>query len=220
MAGFDWKKAREAEKAGLSRISALEKFKNNMAEIGFSTSGFDYYAGDLDTLRHMRNSFSKMAINFPDETKDVTIALRVDKDPGVYGWVDPGDPKTICFNRKAVMRWANLEAEYQELVQGNFFPKGTTADSIFFHEFGHSVWLQRGGGSLRKQVEKVLLDMGYGHVNVQKREMAIIQCLSKYATRQTNPALQEVVAESFSEWYNGDNPREFCSRFLKEVGIT
>lgn len=55
-------------------------------------------------------------------------------------------------------------------------------------------------------------------MNVNQRENALIKELSEYSKTVTNPSYQEVVAESFSEWYNSKKPRRFCEDFLKEVG--
>lgn len=47
------------------------------------------------------------------------------------------------------------------------------------------------------------------------RESALRKELSKYATYETNPLYQEVIAECFSEWYTSDEPRQFCELFYE-----
>ena len=70
----------------------------------------------------------------------------------------------------------------------------------------------------KKKIDKVLKDMGYGYVNVQQRENALTKELSQYSTVDTIPICQEVIAESFSEWYTSNKPREFCTTFMKGAG--
>ena len=55
-------------------------------------------------------------------------------------------------------------------------------------------------------------------MSVSLRESALRKELSKYATYETNPLYQEVIAECFSEWYNSNEPRKFCELFLRKVG--
>ncbi len=58
----------------------------------------------------------------------------------------------------------------------------------------------------------------YGNMTVNLREMALKKELSIYSTDDL-VNYEEVVAESFAEWYNSNTPRRFCGEFLKEVGI-
>ena len=55
-------------------------------------------------------------------------------------------------------------------------------------------------------------------MSVSLRESALRKELSKYATYETNPQYQEVIAECFSEWYTSDEPRQFCELFLRKAG--
>ena len=58
----------------------------------------------------------------------------------------------------------------------------------------------------------------YLALTVQQRKNTLRKELSQYSTAYTNPTYQEVVAESFSEWYTSDNPRRFCTAFMREAG--
>ena len=72
--------------------------------------------------------------------------------------------------------------------------------------------------NLRKPIDKVLREFGYGNMTVYSRKEAIKKELSIYATGDLG-FYEEVVAESFSEWYNSNTPRRFCESFLKEMGL-
>ena len=218
VAGFGSKEAARSSAAAKKQIALIESFSSSMADAGISVKGFDYYVGDAETLNQMKTAFSRMATAFPDEAKGLTVQLTWTKERDTLGWYDI-KAKIICYNRDLFKNWAETQKAYAERVKSGHFPAGTDARGCFYHEFGHAVWFNRGGGSLRKHVDNTLLKMGYGHVNVSQRKELLRKLLSIYATESTSPAYQEVIAEAFSEWYNGSEPRPFCKAFLEEVGI-
>ena len=215
--GFGAAEATDARTAANRQIKIINKFTEEMASNGITVKGFDNYIGDADTLYHMGNAYSRMAKLYPEGAKDLTIAYSYTKDSDTYGWFDP-KTKTIHFSKTKFKKWDELEKIYAEDVKGGFHPQGTTASACFYHEFGHAVDHSRGIKSSKKSVDKILFDYGYGRVNAGQRESALIKELSSYSTTQTKPSFQEVVAESFAEWYNSNNARRFCEDFLKEVG--
>lgn len=218
VAGFGRGEAARASASAQKQIALIDSFTSSMADAGISVKGFDYYVGDAETLNQMQTAFSRVVKDFPEETKGLTVQLTWTKERDTLGWFD-NKTKTICYNRDLFKNWAETQAEYAERVKTGHFPAGTDAAACFYHEFGHAVWFSRGGGSLRKHVDNTLLKMGYGYVNVSQRKDLLKKLLSIYASESTSPAYQEVIAESFSEWYNGSEPRQFCKEFLKEVGI-
>lgn len=58
-----------------------------------------------------------------------------------------------------------------------------------------------------------------GHYTKKKADEMLCRRLSEYATEETRPKYQEVIAECFSEWYNSKNPRKFCEDYLRKVGV-
>ena len=215
--GFGAAEATDARTAAGRQIKLINKFTEEMASNGIAVKGFETYIGDADTLYHMSHAYSRMAKLYPEEAKGLTIAYSYTKDDDVYGWFDY-QTKTIHFSKTKFKNWTELEKMYAEDVESKFHPQGTTASACFYHEFGHAVDHSRGIKSSKKSVDKILFDYGYGRVNANQRENALIKELSLYSTSNTRPSYQEVVAESFAEWYNSDSPRRFCEDFLKEVG--
>ncbi|MBQ8929926.1 MAG: hypothetical protein IJ052_05975 [Oscillospiraceae bacterium] len=218
IAGFTWKDQKAASEQEKTRLDMIASFRAKMSAAGYKTEGFDTYYGDQETLDHMVGAFERMSNLYPDEAKDVWIRWAYDKDVTKYGWYDPADG-SIGFNQNAMGNWEDIRSQYADLVKKLESPKGTDADAIFYHEFGHRVWYARGGGSLKKSIDKVLFDMGFGRVGTNYRDELLGQELCTYAAERTRPSYQEAVAEAFAEWYNSTNPRRFCETFLKEVGI-
>ncbi len=217
VAGFGVKQA-AGQQTAKKQIALIDGFQQRMEKLGYQTKGFSYYIGDAETLNQMETAFARMAKEFPEEAKGLTIRLSQSENDDDYGWYMP-DTRTIHYNRSMFKDWTKLQADYAELVKTGHFPVGTDARACFYHEFGHALWDARNGGSLRKPVNKTLLKLGYGYVNTTQLEIALKKELSIYATESTTPAYQEVVAESFAEWYNSNSPRRFCAEFLKEVKI-
>ena len=218
VAGFGRGEAARATAAAKKQIALIDSFTTSMADAGISVKGFDNYVGDAETLNQMQTAFSRMASIFHEEAKGLAVQLAWTKEQDTLGWFD-NNTKTICYNRNLFKSWAETQKVYAELVKVGHFPAGTDARGCFYHEFGHAVWFSRGGGSLRKAVDNTLKQLGHGYVNVNQRKDLLRTLLSEYAMEITAPAYQEVIAESFSEWYNSSNPRPFCKVFLKEVGI-
>ncbi len=217
IAGFGAAEATAARTAASRQIKIIDKFTAEMASNGIIVKGFDNYIGDAETLYNMGSAYSKMAKLYPEEAKGLTIAYSYTKDNDTYGWFDP-HTKTIHFSKTKFKNWDILETDYAEMVKKGHFPEGTTASGCFYHEFGHAVEYSRGVQSNKKYVDKILFDYGYGRLNAGQRNTALRKELSSYSAILTNPSYQEVVAESFSEWYNSKKPRRFCEDFLKEVG--
>ena len=105
------------------------------------------------------------------------------------------------------------------LVDSGYFPASTTPYACRYHELGHAVVESFGIRSYKKDIDRVLQKFGYGYMNANQRKSALSKELSLYSTKTTVPSFQDVVAESFSEWYNSGAPRRFCEEFLKEVGF-
>lgn len=217
VAGFGVKQA-AGQQTAKKQIALIDGFQKRMEDLGYQTKGFSYYIGDAETLNQMETAFARMAKEFPGEAKGITIRLSKSENDDDFGWYMP-DTRTIHYNRSMFKDWPKLQADYAELVKTGHFPTGTDARACFYHEFGHAVWYTHGGGSLSKPVEKTLLKLGYGYGNTYQRKLALKKELSRYSTESTNPAYQEVIAESFAEWYTSSSPRRFCTEFLKEVKI-
>ncbi|WP_050697607.1 phage minor capsid protein [Anaeromassilibacillus senegalensis] len=218
VAGFGRGEAARATAVYRRQESIVSSFKRKMQEAGISIKGFDSYAGDARILEEMQTAFSRLSGQYPEVAEGLTVVLSHSTDNTTIGWYDR-KTQSIHYNHSLLKNWGELQEEYAELMEAGHFPTGTDARAFFYHEYGHAVWDTKEMGSLRKPVDKVLLRLGYGHVNVGQRELALRRELSAYATTDTRPAYQEVIAEAFSEWYTSNKPRRFCQEFLKEMGI-
>lgn len=213
--GFSRKNSARAVARGDAQIKMIESFKTDMAKYGYTVKGFDYYVGDSKTLKEISGAFERMAEIYPNVADGITIQLHKG-DPSDFGWYDN---KTIYLNSAKFKNWKAFEKEYMELVDSGYFPAGTTPNACCYHEFGHAVVESFGIRSYKKDIDRVLQKFGYGYMNANQRKSALSKELSLYSTKTTVPSFQEVVAESFSEWYNSGAPRRFCEEFLKEVGF-
>ena len=212
------KQAAQASAAAKKQAELVGSFSETMREAGYIIKGFDDYAGDADTLNQMQTAFTRLAKDFPDEAKGLTVQLRWTPESDTIGWFD-NKSRTVSYNRVMFKNWNRAQQEYAELVKEGYFPAGTDARAWFYHEFGHVLWSSRSGGSLRKAVDNTIKRLGLGHVNTSQRQAILRKELSGYAAEYTSPAYQEVIAEAFSEWYTSSEPRRFCKEFLREVGL-
>lgn len=215
--GFGRSEASRATAQAKKQRAIIDCFTQKMESNGYHVSGFSDYVGDARTLEEMQSAFEKISKLYPDESKGLTIALSYPDDPDTLGWFDP-KTGTVHFSKVYFKNWEAAQKEYSELVESGHFPQGTDVRGCFYHEFGHSFSYQHGWKSYRKAVDQSLYDLGYGYVSTHSREVALKNELSIYATSDTIPAFQEVIAECFSEWYNSNEPRKFCELFLRKVG--
>lgn len=215
--GFGRSQARKAGTTAKKQADMIENFSQKMQEKGYAVKGFDRYYGDQETLSHMLSAFERMATVYPQVAEGLTIAYSYSKDSDTVGWYNP-KTNTIGYNKQTIGNWNYHCEEYEKLVKEGWFPQGTTPGGAFYHEFGHAYAYANNMTGYKKKIDKVLKDMGYGYVNVQQRKNTLRKELSQYSTAYTNPTYQEVVAESFSEWYTSDNPRRFCTAFMREAG--
>lgn len=215
--GFGRSEASRATWEAKKQQAIIDRFTQRMESNGYHVLGFSDYVGDARTLEEMQSTFEKIATLYPDEAKGLTISLTYTDAPDTLGWFDPKTGR-IHFSREQFKNWEAAQKEYEDLVKVGFFPKGTDLRGCFYHEFGHSFSYQHGWKSYRKAVDQTLESLGYGHMSVFLRKAAIKKELSEYAITETNPTHQEVIAECFSEWYNSDEPRQFCELFLRKVG--
>ena len=204
--------------AGKITTALVKAFTMSMEDSGYNVKGFDDYTGDPETLHQMQTVFTQLAKDFPDVAHGLTIQLNEISDGRTIGWFD-AKTNSIHYSKEAFISWKSTQEEISRLVNNGHFPAGTDARGCFYHEFGHAVWLSQKMGSLRKAVDSTLQRMGYGYLNVAQREAALKKELSEYATADTIPAYQEVIAEVFSEWYTSKEPRKFCIEFLKEIRL-
>ena len=200
----------------VSVVQRNQKFIENMEAIGIHTEGFDRFAGKTEVLNEMQSAYSKIAEIYPEELKGLTIRYAFDKDASVYGWYD-NTINEIAFNRNIFDHYDKLVKEYAECVQSGHFSPNTDYRSCFYHEFGH-LYSNFHNIDNKSIVEELTKEYWGGHYTKKKADEMLYRRLSEYATEETRPKYQEVIAECFSEWYNSKNPRKFCEDYLRKVG--
>ena len=85
VAGFGRGQTARAGSAAKKQIAIADSFEQAMADAGYCADGFEYYVGDAETLNQMRTSFTRLAKDFPDKAKDLTVRLTHSKEPDDYG---------------------------------------------------------------------------------------------------------------------------------------
>lgn len=204
------------------RTELVKSFEEDMAAAGYKTSGFQDYEGDEETLSQMKQAFTRLAGDFPDEARGLTIRLARSEDPENYGWFED-DIRTISFNREMFKSWDELQREYAELVKEGHFPAGTDVRGCFYHEFGHVVGVGRNISGRKCTLDTMVsLGLGFGnppHMTAKAAKDRLPALLSRYSAEETSRPFDEVIAECFSEWYTSDEPRAFCREFLRRAGV-
>lgn len=222
VAGFGRGQAARATAAYQRQQALVSSFADAMREAGISVQGFESYVGDARTLEEMRTAFSRLAEQFPDTAKGLTVAYSHSRNADDLGWFD-NKTRTIHYNRAMFKDWATLQKEYAEMVKAGHFPAGTDARGCFYHEFGHAV-----GDSLelnhKKLTLETLVSLGYGygnppHISAKGADRVLPKLLSMYSVSPSGKAFGEVIAECFSEWYTSSTPRAFCEAFLRKAGV-
>ena len=201
----------------ISVVMRNQKFIADMEAIGIHTEGFERFAGKADVLYDMKSVYSKISENFPKEIQGLTIRYAFDKDSSTFGWYDK-TKNEISFNRNIFDTRSKLIHEYEDGAKNGHFPQGTDYRACFYHEFGHC-FSNFHNIDNKALVEACTEEYWHGHYTRKKANEMLIRSLSEYSTELTRPQFQEVFAESFAEWYNSKNPREFCEKYLRMAGV-
>lgn len=194
-----------------------QKFIAELNDVGIKTKGFDFYAGDTQVLNELKSTYIQLAKEYPDEIKNITIRYGFDKDKSIGGWYDK-EKGEIVFNKNVFDCSLSLMKDYEKYVKNNHFPKGTDYRAYFYHEFGHHYSYFHNIDN-KKIVEQMTKEYFNGYYTRKKADEMLSQKLSIYATEETRPKYQEVIAECFSEWYNSKKPRKFCEEYLRKAGV-
>lgn len=194
-----------------------QKFIADLNEAGIKTKGFDFYAGDTEVLNEIKSAYIRLANEYPEEVKDMILRYGFSSDKDVYGWYDK-TKNEIVFNKNVFDFKKSLIEDYNELVKTNHSPKGTDYRACFYHEFGHR-YAHFHSIDTKAIIEQMTEEYFKGYYTKKKADEMLIQNLSSYATTETRPKYQEVIAECFGEWYNSKKPRDFCEKYLRKVGV-
>ncbi len=194
----------------------LEEFTNNMRSLGIEINGFESYRGNSEMLRSIFTEYSKLAEIFPEEFKNLKLSYTMDPDITTFGWYER-ELRTIHLNKALFDDTEYARLSYLESVRTGHFPKGTTVESIFYHEFGHHFQSEHNINCLQIAKDVYKQRIG-GYMSVGRMKSMLRGELSIYAAKDTAPQFQEVIAECFSSWYNSNSKSEFAKMFLEKVG--
>ena len=192
----------------------IQLFTDVMEAAGYKVEGFVDYDIDIRSLTEMQKVYEKMAEIYPEEAKGLKLVYD-DGDIDTFGWYDPST-RSIHFNRKIYADYEEASESYDELVKTGHFPQNTDVRGSFYHEFGHAWGYYRNMQSYIKPAKKVVQKLKNDWVNKKQLNDFIQNQLSFYAISENGYV--EVIAESFSEWYNSNKPRAFCKEYMEEVG--
>lgn len=159
-------------------------------EKGLVLEGFRKYDGDVALIRRQIGGIDRVMQDFSEIRKQkLRVAVSYDMSDDDFA-ITTG--KKITFNGKALRDADTLEKEYQKLANDRWFVKGTTCESISYHEMGHAIVKEK-QLSARKTIDDLFVD-----VPESKRQKHIMDSISIYASNSNG----ECIAELFSAHYS------------------
>lgn len=129
-------------------------------------------------------------------------------DPNDFGITHMNAKHIINVNADSVRSEATLAREYGKLADDGWFVRGTTYESVIYHELGHIY-----AGMHHISGKRIV--RGIMHTDDQDMINAMLKKhLSEYSTKFSNG--QEVIAEAFSAWY-GQTRNELANQIMEDV---
>lgn len=180
-------------------------------EKGVRLSGFKQFDGNIQTVKELVDDVDAIAADFPlikEGKKPVTILLDESIDSNDFAVTRN---HVICINANAFRDTGKLAEEYQKLVDGGWFVKGTDYRSIIRHETGHVIANKYGLDGL--ETVKTVAD-------VTSNDAAICVArkkLSEYAAFYSDG--REIISEAFSGAYSSGEKNKFALQVIESFGI-
>lgn len=191
-----------------------------------SYGNFELYRGDVKVLENVIDTLGdqlKRAKNNHLLKQSSDIILTYDNVLGYEGDNSKVDVnafamtkgKTITLNKYMYDDSNHLKLEYENAVQDNLFPKGTTYKNVVIHEFGHII--DRKNPKIRQDILHVL-QQDANDSNMTLEEW-ILKIISYYATSysEIDNQFSELVPE-VSNAHNGSEA-EHVDDLLKKAGV-
>ena len=191
-------------------IDVYKELRNYAEERGIALSGFKKSDVDIKLAKKLIDNTSRMLMEFPELKKngDFILQLYNPIDRNDIAETYPGVHHIIKLNAAAMRSEIWLEREYSNLVEIGWFAKGTTYESIIYHEIGHIISNIKNIDSM--EIAKEILDRG----NVGTIEW-LKDNLSEYSVNRKDGA--EIIAEVFSSYYGSANNDDFVLQFMEHV---
>lgn len=199
--------------SGIINAEELSTFKNEMSELGITDlQGFENYQGDPQILHQITEDFGKMKTAFPKLFSKFNKISLSEQNKNEYAFYES---KNNYFNFNSLIYNDSelLKTSYQNDVDYNYHPIGTTYRSNVFHEFGHFV--------------ETIAD-----INPKKLAKSIFQKQNgKYFTRQMGDDwlhkglcdyasefdYQDYISECFAEYFGSKKPRIISVDTVNEI---
>jgi hypothetical protein len=191
----------------------IHEFESLLSKLGFeSITGFENYTESKEHLLEIVEDFSRLKADFPDYFKGLKLDFGViegmtDDDYAAYY------PKTgtIYLNPVFYNNFNSLIEVYNSDVRSHHHPDGTDYRATIYHEFGHRV--QHISDSKPKRIAKEVFEKINNSYYTRKLcDLWLSSGLSKYAKYFD---YDELIAESFAEYYCSQQPREICTEIMK-----
>lgn len=243
-------RAKEREKQRISILGTAEnKIESSKQAELYAVQSLGFKAADLsgldaETSSHIVNTIEVIQSRYP-ELKGAVDQIVRDRRGNSYaametsGYVrQDGSPLSMKLHIGTHYDKGldHVKQSYDHDLQSGFHPKGTNAESIVWHEYGHALanlksakaaanlyhdandnyWRASKYTSDRKKhlTEKEWLRTAAKSLKVTQK--AFKESISRYATKNA----AETFAEAFAEFTTSASPRAECIALMKAAGIT
>lgn len=179
---------------------------------------------DLESAKSVYRTSEKFFNKYPQMKGRVT-ELKTDKLNGgtladTFFMINGSGESTLTLNKKVYSDYKAFSDLCLKNVKNGWLPKGTNADSVLMHEYGHTLDFYLTNGikvfgvdkkgnniSASKELKKrVLKSLKLNKYDIEKE-------LSAYATKND----VEWFAEAFCEYMDSDNPRPMAKELGKQL---
>ena len=206
----------------------IEEWENRIREEDWFTHGtingvpwrsdeeLTLYGMDVRGAKEVHDAFEKIFDMYPEFKNKFSAPNAYLMKKGTYAdtqWMKTGD-SAISFNVSDFKDWTKLERKYADDAAKLFHPVGTTANSIIYHEIGHSIdcymteILEATHG--KKYFSSFVKQKALQRLKIKSGDDTIKASLSGYATKDA----MEFFAEAIGEFFGSKNPRPVAA----EVG--
>lgn len=130
---------------GMTKIGDMNKLINKS---GWFTNRVYLQGCDTETAQNIIAAYEQIFDRFPQlQGKFPAPVIGLTANSNAYASCATATTGQITLNKTKFESWQSLVKAYNRDVRSGFHPEGTTAESLIFHEFGHSLdgWLSRSG---------------------------------------------------------------------------
>lgn len=198
---------------GMTKIGDMNKLVN---KAGWFTNKVYLKGCDTETAQNIIAAYQRIFDRFPQlQGKFPAPVIGLPANPKAYASCATSTTGQITFNKTKFGNWQSLVSAYNRDVHLGFHPEGTTAESLVFHEFGHSLdgWLSRSGivRSGDEYASSVLIDSALERSGMSSSTIG--WKVSSYAKKNE----RECFAECFAQGMSNGESCSLTSELMKEL---